>query len=196
MSNDIVMFEMPDGTQVSNDPRWALENMRSAREEALNAFPDRGKIGATDAEIAAQIGNGQHPLQSGQDGNFEVDDLAVDGRMVNPDAARLAQSEGNTPNDPAVTREVPDSNEAVQAVRDEEEARMEAQVEAQNAAAEASSEGGSVAVEDMKGAQLKAELKRRQAERKAAGEEPLDTTGVKKTEQLRKLLQDDDASRS
>lgn len=191
----VVFFEMPGGHKVTNDARYNMFNDEDAREEYLASFADRGRVGSTPEEVAAQTGHGEHPLQSGQDGDFEVDDLAVDGRTVNPDAADAARDAGNTPNDPKVIREVSDSNEAVMAVREAEAKRQEAQAEAAGALAAAGGDEGDGPYEGRTGKQLKAVLARRQAERAAAGEDPIDTAGVTKKAQLAALLRQDDDSR-
>lgn len=194
--DEIVFFEMPDGTKVSNDPRWQYQQGMDAREEALGAFPDRGRVGAPDNELAAQLNPGASTLQTGQEGDFEVDDLAVDGRTTDRAARKEAEDAGNTPNDPEVTREVPDSNEAVLKVRQEEQERQEAEAEAQRALSEAGDDEGEGEYASRTGKQLKAVLARKNAERAADGEEPLDTSGVKKKAQLAELLAADDERQS
>ena len=51
MTQDMVKFLMPDGTEVSNDPRFGLEE---ALTKSLNAQPNRGDVGVTHEEQLAQ----------------------------------------------------------------------------------------------------------------------------------------------
>lgn len=191
----IVFFEMPDGTKVSNDPRWQYQQGVDAREEALGAFPDRGRVGPTPEELQAQLTPNASTIQTGQEGDFEVDDLQVDGRTTDRAAAQEAKDAGNTPNDPAVTREVDDSNEAVLKVREEAQQAQEEAAQAQAELAASDADEGEGEYASRSGKQLKAVLARRNAERAAAGEEPLNTDGVKTKSALAEILAADDESR-
>lgn len=197
MSDNIVKFRMPDGSEVSNDPRWVQEQMAKAQEELLASRPNSGNVGIPDDEMAAQIGRGVAPLQSGQPG---VGDKAV---IENPDKAfdkvggRLLQTSDKDTADqhevnPATDgEEVPDSNEAVLARR---EAKEKAQADYAAAMAQlgddAPQEGQPYS--EWSGPALKAELKRRNAMREAEGVEPIDTSGVRRKAALAELLEEDD----
>jgi hypothetical protein len=191
----IVKFLMPDGSEVSNDPRWHAEQAAKAQEELLASTPNTGHAGIPDEEMAAQIGGGLAPLQSGQPGvgenaTIENPDTAYDttgGRLLQRDDRKAADEAGVNPATDGV--EVEDSNEKVLDRREEVE---QAQQDAADAAAElAAQEDGDTdkPLSEWSPAALKAEVKRVNAERVAAGEEPLDTKGVRKKSELVSLLE-------
>jgi len=194
MSDDIVKFLMPDGTEVSNDPRWAAEKMAQAQEDLLGSVPNTGNAGIPDREMAAQTGGGLAPLQSGQPGvgenaTIENPDTAYDttgGRLLQREDRQAADNAGVNPATDGV--EVEDSNEKVLDSRDELE---KAQEEAASAQAELASEetDTSKPYSEWSSAALKAEVKRVNAERAEAGQEPLDTSGVRKKSELVSLLE-------
>jgi hypothetical protein len=111
------------------------------------------------------------------------------GRQVQKEDVKEQRETGAEP----PTAEVPDSNEAVQAVREDLQ-------KARDAAAEAEAKLGGDGAGDpekpyseWKGAQLKAEALRRNADRENP-EEHIDLSGVTKKSQLVKLLDEDDAN--
>jgi hypothetical protein len=193
---DIVYFLMPDGTKVSNDPRWLATRAADAAAELLASTPYRGNEGIPDEEMLAQVGGGVAPGQSGQPGVGESPAATVDqmlagkvtGAVMNPDAAALATAAGFDPMNPGVpTPETPDSNEAVMAAR-EKAAKAAAALE------EAGEDAGDPEVdkEEWTAKQLKAEALARNAARPPDAQ--IDLSGVKKKSDLVALLKADDAS--
>ena len=209
MSDDIVYFNMPDGTKVSNDPRWLAEQAHgagadAAMEVALEATPYTGNEGIPDAEMAAQVGGGLAPGQSGQEGvgpspTASVEEMArgkVTGAVMSHDAADIARERGATPDKPLVDPpETPDSNEAVLEVREQEQKRQEAAAKAVAALAEAGEDAGDPdkPYSEWSAKQLKAELLRRNSERGADSQ--IDKSGLKSKKDVAAALEDDDNSR-
>lgn len=197
---DIVFFLMPDGTKVSNDPRWLMENMYKAQEAALESTPHTGNVGVTDAEQAAQVGGGVAPGQSGQPGVGEsavatAEQVArgrLGGSLVQVADADAARAAGFTEDDPLLTREVPDSNEAVLAAREAEAKRQATAKKAQDALAEAGEEPGDLNVPyaEWTAKQLKAEITRRNADRDEDSQ--IVTKGLTKKSEVAALLDEDD----
>lgn len=193
---DIVYFNMPDGSKVSNDPRWLNDNQAKALEHALDVTPNRGNAGTPDEEQAAQVGGGVAPGQSGQEGVGESATATLDqmlagqitGAVMQPGDSDLARAAGATPDDPLVSPpETPDSNEAVMAAR-EKAAKAAAALE------EAGEEPGDpdVAKSEWTAKQLKAEVLSRNASRPPDAQ--IDLTGVKRKSDLVEVLEADDAT--
>ena len=195
-NNDIVMFLNPDGSEFSNDPRWVAEKMAEAREEMLNAKPNTGNMGIPDNEMAAQVGGGVAPLQSGQPGvgeNATLDnpDTAFDttgGRLLQLDDRKAADEAGLNPATDGP--EIEDSNEKVLDAREAKEEADAKYAEAQAKLAESDeAEAPDKPLSEWSTPQLKAELARVNAERAAAGQEPLDSKGIRKKSDLASLLE-------
>jgi hypothetical protein len=197
--NDIVTFLMPDGTEVSNDPRWlAKQNAAEYASELLESVPNTGKAGIPDEDMNAQLGNKMAPLQSGQPGVGEnatvTMDEAVAGRFTGQDiqladaqVARDNEFDAENPARPAP--ENPDSNEAVLAAR-------EKAAKAAAALADAGEEPGDPdePYEKWTAKQLKAEALRRNADRPP--DQQLSFEGVKKKADLAALLDADNERHS
>lgn len=186
---DMVVFQMPDGTKVSNDPRFDLQE---ALQDQLDSTENRGDAGISRAEQEAQMQSiHEAPLQENK-----VDDpdsllpTVGSGLQVQKEDVKEAQETGATP----PTQENPDSNERV------EEARKAAKEAAEklSAAAEKLPEEGAgdpdTPYEEWKGAQLKYEVARRNTLKAEAGEPLLDMTGVTKRAQVAEKLREDDAA--
>lgn len=194
MSSDIVKFRMPDGTEVSNDPRWLAEQKMTAQQVALGATPNTGTVGIPDAEMAAQIGGGMAPGQSGQPGVGEAavaseEELAagrLDGRVVNLDLADSGDNSSNEEGDPK-----PDSNEAVLAAREAKAEADEKAAKALQKLADKDQEPGDPdkALGDWTAAQLSFEIARRNQERDA--DDMIDSSNAKRKSDLVTLLEQD-----
>lgn len=194
----IVTFQMPDGTEVSNDPRWVAEMQQEAMEAALEATPNSGVATPHPDDELAAVGGGVGAPQSGQPGvgeaaTFDNPDDALGakltGRVLSTGDARLAEDEGNSPSSPRSTPPEPvDSNARVQEARDRREAQRQAAMEA---LAEAGQEPGDhdKPYEEWTAKQLKAEV----AARKARGED-IDVKGVKKKDELAARLREADSA--
>lgn len=208
-NDDIVYFLMPDGTKVSNDPRWLAEQSHGAGADAamavaLESTPYTGNEGIPDAEMAAQIGGGLAPGQSGQPGVGESPTATLDemlkgqvtGIVGSFDAAEVARERGASPDKPFVEPpEHPDANEKVLEVRAAEQKRQEQAAKAAAALAEAGEEAGdpSKPYSEWSAKQLKAEVLRRNSERDEAGQ--IDTSTVKTKKDAAAALETDDQSR-
>lgn len=140
--NDIVTFLMPNGTEVSNDPRFMSERERRAA-EIEDLGPHDGKVGYTEEELIAGTLRGMQlaPLQSGQEGvgeNAVPEGLPSDsipgltGRDVQEHRdvlmqADVAQDRGVDPTTETVSEEeVVDSNAEVLRTRQEAAERRQA----------------------------------------------------------------------
>lgn len=197
--NDVVTFLLPDGTEVSNDPRWLAEEGRTAMEVAIDSVPNTGKEGSTEAEQSAMMGGGMSAPQSGQPG---VGEHAVEedpnaygragvqsGMSLQLDDAAHAKEQGFSPASPGVEAPEPlDVNAAVQEVREKAAAEREAQVEAQNALSQEDRADLDTPYEEWTGKALTAEIKRRRA---SGREVPMD--GRKKPDAIAALEADDEA---
>lgn len=127
MSDDIVKFHMPDGSEVSNDPRWLAQQAADAANQLLDSVPNTGNAGIPDEEMRAQLGGGLAPGQSGQPGVGEsptatVEEMTagkVTGAVMQTSDAETARERGADPVNPAVTPPEPkDSNEEVLKTRE------------------------------------------------------------------------------
>lgn len=194
--SDIVKFLMPDGTEVSNDPRWLAEQKMSLAEVAVQGTPNTGNVGILDALQQAQVGQGIAPGQSGQPGvgekavatEEEVARGVVSGKVIQPDDAANA----GTP----VSVENPDSNEAVRLAA---EKLAEQEAEAAAALAKLADDGQDPGdpekpYTEWTGKQLQAEVKVRNASRD--DEDKISLTGVKNKGQLADLLTADDEAQA
>lgn len=199
-TNDMVVFNMPDGTKVSNDPRF---DRQKAVQEALKSTPNKGDAGITHEEQVAQT-QVEHPasLNSGQPGvgeNPAPEDPTEDlhGPLGSPaqisqrEDAKKAKEEGASPRNTSVKDPTPvDSNEAVKAVRAKAAKRHAA---AQESLKEAGEEEGdpNQPYSEWSAKQLKAEVAKRNADGRSE-EEMIDTKGVTKKSELAELLEADD----
>ena len=174
MSEDIVKFLMPDGTEVSNDPRWVAEQGKTAMEAALEVTPNRGKEGPTPEEQAATMGGGVSTPQSSQPGVGEhaVEEDPnkygagdVSGRLVQRDDREFANEHGFSASEPGVeSPEAMDVNKAVQEVREKEAQRLEELNEARNALLEEDPDYRGKPYSEWTAKQLTNEVKMRRAQ--------------------------------
>lgn len=181
MSDDIVKFFLPDGTEVSNDPRWLAGNQARALEEALEATPNTGNAGIPDDEQAAQLG---HVSTAGTLTHEQNVAGQVTGAVVQVGDAALAREAGYDATQPAIIPPAPDdSNEAVLAAREAAEKAAKEYADAVAAQAAEAAEGSDDAEEkpltEMTGAELKAKAK----------ELNLDISGLTKKAQLVELIE-------
>jgi hypothetical protein len=194
---DIVVFLMPDGTKVSNDPRFDME---SAREDVQAATEYRGDEGVSAEEFTAQTQVQQMAnLNSGQPGvgeNAAPDPQELIGNTGTPAMQRQkedlaeAQAAGADLTNTSVNDADPvDSNAAVQEVRD-------AQAEAAEALRKASEKLGDEGEGDpdepyskWSVAQLKFEVSKRNADRDEASQ--INISGAKKKSDLAAALDAD-----
>lgn len=201
-TKDMVKFLMPDGTEISNDPRFNIAEMR---EEVLAARPNKGDVGITEDEQKAQT-QVEHPatLNSGQPGVGEnaVDEdpvKAAHGVLGSPaqqrqeEDVKKAQEAGATPHNTSVEDPEPvDSNEKVEEARKAQVEAREKALKAQESLGDEGPGDPSQPYSEWSGKQLKAEALRRNAERGEADQ--LDLSGVTRKSQLAKLLEEDDSS--
>jgi hypothetical protein len=198
--NDMVTFLMPDGTKVSNDPRFGLEE---ALQEQLDATPYSGDAGISLTDQEAQVDNIVTPApQSGQPGVGEkaVAEDPMDyippvgtGMNTDPEAVKLAKEAGGSPVSTSVKDPEPvDSNAKVLKAREAEAARQEALKKAQDKLGEGEPGDPSVPYSDWTAPQLKLEVARRNADR--GDDAQLDMTGMTKKSQVAELLEQDDAA--
>lgn len=200
----MVMFRMPDGTEVSNDPRFDLEE---ALTKSLNSRPTTGSVGITWDEQQAQTqAQRLASIQSGQPGvgeNATVDDATRDlhGPLGSPaqqrqaEDAQKAKEVGASPKSTSVDDDDPvDSNERVLEVR---KAQEEARKSYQKALEKLGEEGEGdpeKPFSEWSPKQLMAEIKKRNADR--AEEEQIQLSGKKKADAVQALEADDEAQAS
>lgn len=207
MSTDnMVTFNMPDGTKVSNDPRFDLAQ---AQQKMIDSTPYIGHAGTPVDEEKAQV-SVEHlaSLQSGQPGvgpNSTLEDPTLDlhGPLGSPaqqkqvEDVRKAEEEGGSPQSTTVQDADPvDSNEAVAAVR---KAHEEAQEKARKAMEKLGEDGEGDPDEsfaDWTGPQLKAEVAKRNADGRPEDEYLVLKSGMKKADVAQMLEDDDDRQAS
>lgn len=196
MSNDMVKFLMPDGTEVSNDPRFGLEE---ALQKQLESTEYTGNAGIPNDEFKAQT-QVEHmaSLNSGQAGvgeNATPEDATRDlhgplgspAQQIQKDDVKQAKEEGGSPASTTVDDAEPvDSN---QAVLDARKAKAEAAKAALEAAGEEEGDPN-VPYSEWSAKQLKNEVAKRNAARDSDNQ--LSLKGLKKKEEVAALLEDDD----
>lgn len=202
--NDMVKFLMPDGTEVSNDPRFDL---REALQKQLNSTPNRGNVGVTQEEWDAQHQNTRlASINSGQPGvgpNATVDDPTEDlhGPLGSP--AQQRQASGGQTLDVDRAREAGGSPKSTTVKDPEPVDSNERVLEARKAAAERFAKAAKVregAGEDpgntekpyhtWSAKQLKEEVARRNADGRSE-EQELKLSGKNKAE-VSAMLEEDD----
>lgn len=202
--NDMVVFLMPDGSKVSNDPRFGLEE---ALQKQLDAQEYSGDEGITEAEQKAQT-QVEHlaSIQSGQPGvgeNATVDDpirdahgpLGSPAQQIQKDDVKQAKEDNGSPKSTSVEDDEPvDSNEKVLEVREEAKKRAEAARKAQEKLGDDGPGDTDKPLSEWSGAQLKAEALRRNAERD--DDNQLDLKGIKTKAQLVEVLEKDNAAQA
>lgn len=203
-NSDIVYFEMPDGTKVSNDPRF---DMDEAMEEIQSSVEYSGDAGIPHEEQKAQT-QVEHmdPLQSGQPGVGENAVPSLEQLIGNTGTPAMqrqkedlaeAQAAGADPMNTSVNDPEPvDSNAAVKAVREATQEQREAY---QKAMEKLGSDGVGDPDEpksEWSVAQLRMEVAARNTDPNRAEEDLIDVSGAKKKSDLVKALEEDDAKSS
>lgn len=199
--NDMVKFLMPDGTEVSNDPRFGLEEALQAQLDSHEYSGDAG-IHPDDQQKQTLV---ERPatLNSGQPGvgeNAVPDDIELDmygplgspaQQMQKEDAAQAA-ADGASPHSTSV--EDPEPVDSNQAVLDARAKRQAAAEKAQEALQEAGEDPGDPEkpYSEWSAKQLKAELLRRNAGRAEVNQIVLEK-GAKKADAAEALDKDDAA---
>lgn len=197
---DMVKFLMPDGSEVSNDPRFGLEE---ALQKQLDATEYSGNAGIADHEAKAQS-SVEHMagLQSGQEGvgpNATTDStqelhgvLGSPAQQRQTEDAQKAQEAGASPAETSVPDAEPvDSNAAVLAARKEKAEAAKAALEAAN------EEPGDPdkPYTEWTAKQLKAEVANRNADGRDEADTLEITRGMKKAD-VAQMLSDDDENRA
>lgn len=193
-TKDMVVFELPDGTKVSNDPRFDLEE---ALQSQLDARENKGDVGITDAEQKAQTQVVRVIDEDPEDPTKELHGPTGSPamRLQKEDLAE-AREAGASPKETSVEDPEPvDSNEAVAQARKELAEAREADAKARAALAEADMEPGDpdTPYAEWTGKQLKAEVARRNAD----GRDPerfIQLKGGMKKSDVAALLDADDNS--
>lgn len=203
MADDIVKFLMPDGTEVSNDPRFGL---KEALQKQLDSTEYRGDAGIPEDEFKAQT-QVEHPasLNSGQPGvgeNAVPEDATKDlhgplgspAQQVQKDDLKEAKEAKASPKSTSVEDAEPvDSNKAVLEARQAKADRAKAALEAAN------EEPGDPEkpYSEWTSKQLKAEIAKRNAETDRAEEDQLQIEkGMKKSDVADLLDSDDERAQS
>lgn len=192
----MVIFTMPDGTAVSNDPEW--HGLDEARKKVLASQAYLGHAGIENDDLlvqtqtdhpaplnSAQPGVGDHATPD--DARAEFSSMAGREALKLSDPVRYAELEAAgwpEPDGP----ELPDSNEEVLKAR---EVKAE---KAKKALEESGAQPGDpdVPYEDWTGPQLKAEITARNAEPDRAEEDQLKPTSKKKADAAALLRADDE----
>lgn len=180
-AKDMVMFRMPDGTEVSNDPRFDLDE---ALTKSLNSRETTGSVGPTwDEQNAQIISEKLAALQSGQPGvgeNATVDDPAKElyGVLGSPaqqrqveDVAKAQEAGASAFSTSTEDDEPVDSNERVQAVREQKAKDNEALQKAIEKLGEEGPGNPEEPYSDWSPKQLVAEVHRRNADESRAEED-------------------------
>jgi hypothetical protein len=194
LPSDMVVFEMPDGTLVSNDPRF---DMAMAHEEQLASHEYTGDAGVPQEEFDAQH---QVKHMAELQGN-EVEDpsklipnVGTPAMQIQVEDLAIARDAGADLTNTSVEDAEPvDSNAAVAAVREATAKQREALQKAQEKLGTEDAGDPNVPMSDWTAAQLRLEVARRNADESRAEEDLIDTSGVKKKSQLVALLEADDA---
>lgn len=203
-TKDMVTFLMPDGTEVSNDPRFGLEEALQKQLDSREYGGDAG-IPADEQEAQTQITH-LASIQSGQPGvgeNATVEDPVKDAHGPLGSPAQQRQTEdvqkaaevGGTPQETAVEDPDPvDSNEAVLSQRKAKADAAEKFRKAQEKLAAADEEPGEGEPStDWTGNQLKAEVAKRNADGREEDDFLVIKKGMKKDDVV-KMLEEDSAA--
>lgn len=199
MADDIVYFLLPDGTKVSNDPRFDLAE---TLEEYEGSVEYSGDVGVPADEFQAQHqvehlatmnsgqpGVGENPVPDPQD---LIGPMGTDAMQRQQEDLAKAQEGGYDLTNPAITGPEPvDSNAAVQEVR---QAKRDAQEELRKAQEKLGKDDVGDPDEPYSKwnqKQLRLEIARRNAERNE--NDQIDVSSAKKKSDLSQALDDDDA---
>lgn len=170
---DTVYFLLPDGTKISNDPRFPLAEMRA---RVLTARPHSGVEAFRDAEVKVATAGSSDTSQEGVGDASDVLQGRQDGRTLQHRDRILAEMTGVNSRNPATQVEPKiDANEEVLKLREDEEPETDLdQLQGKS-------------YDEWSSTDLKSEVKRR----REAGRE-IDTSGVTRKAQLASLLREDD----
>lgn len=201
MSDDIVKFLLPDGTEVSNDPRFDLEK---ELQKQLDNTPYGGDAGIKEHEQKAQTQVERvASMNSGQPGvgeNAVPDDVVKDAhgplgspaQQVQEEDRKKAEEAGADPKSTSVEDDEPvDSNQAVLEAREAEAKRQEVAAKAAAKLGEDGPGDTEKPYSEWSPAQIKAEVARRNAER--GDDDQLVLKGKKKADAVKMLEEDDEA---
>lgn len=203
-TKDMVHFELPDGTKVSNDPRFGLEE---ALQDQLDSSEYTGDAGVhrDDQEAQTQVTH-VASMNSGQPGvgdNATPDDAVKDAygplgspaQQMQKDDVKEAKEAGASPKSTSVEDPEPvDSNQAVLDARKAREEAAEAFRKAQEKLAAADMEPGDPdqPYSEWKPNQLKLEVARRNADGRDEAQFLKIKAGMKKSD-VADMLDEDDA---
>ena len=189
---DMVKFRMPDGTMVSNDPRFDLD---AAMAKSLENTAQRGSEGPTWDEQQAQILSAGRPEQSTGDPTRDLHGpVGSPAQITQKEDAEAAAAAGASPSNTSVDDADPvDSNEEVAKVRESLAADQEAQARAEAKLGDDGPGDPDVAYEDWTGKQLLAEVARRNAQEDRDEEDRIEAKKGMKKADVADLLYADDA---
>ena len=201
---DMVKFLMPDGTEVSNDPRFGLQE---ALQKSLESTPNTGNAGIPQAEFEAQHQvMHESKLNSGQPGvgpNATLEDptgelhgvLGSPAQQRQKEDAQKAAEDGASPQNTSVDDPDPvDSNEKVLEVREAVEKARKQALKAATKRAEAEEEpgDGDKPYTEWSSKQLVEELTKRNAARAETGQDAIEVEGRKTIASVAAALTADD----
>ena len=198
---DMVTFLMPDGTEVSNDPAFGLQEALQAVEDSQEYTGDAG-IHPDDQKAQTQVEH-MASLQSGQPGvgpNATVDDPTKDlhgvlgspAQQIQKDDMAKAKEDGASPMETSIEDAEPvDSNEAVLQERARRQALRDKAMEALEKAGEDPGDPDKP-YSEWTAKQLKAEVARRNADGRSEEDSLELQQGMKKAD-VATMLDDDDA---
>lgn len=204
MSNkDMVVFELPDGTEVSNDPRFDLEE---ALTKSLNSRPTTGDVGITwDEQEAMTQATRVAALNAAQEvGDEKISEdptkdlygpLGPPAHREQKEDAKEAAEAGGSPQSTTTEDEPPvDANEKVKEVREAKEKAREAHQKALEKLGDDGPGDPNEPYSEWSPKQLKEEILRRNAEEDRHEDDQLEVPRQKA--EAAKLLEDDDARQS
>lgn len=203
MTDNMVKFLMPDGTEVSNDPKFGLEE---ALQKMLDATPNKGDVGVSVEEQKAQTQvereASMNSTQPGVGSNPVPDDIVKDAygplgspaQQLQKDDAAKAAEDGANPSSTSVDDAAPvDSNAEVLKVREAQEAARAKYQKAVDALGDDGPGSYDEPYTDWTGKQLKAEVAKRNADGRDEESYIKLTSGMTKPD-VATLLDADDAA--
>jgi hypothetical protein len=190
-TKDMVYFLMPDGTKVSNDPRFDLDE---ANTKMLNSRENKGDMGIHFDDQAAQTQVERVIDQDPEDPTKELyGPLGSPAQQRQKEDFEKAQELGASPKETAVEDPEPvDSNEAVLKVRELRREQARKLVKAEEGLGDEGAGDPDEPYTKWSGAQLKHEIATRNVGRPEDAQLEL-KKGMKKAE-VAKLLEQDDAT--
>jgi hypothetical protein len=181
---------MPDGTKVSNDPRFDLEE---ALQGSSNPEPNRGDVGDPRATSRRPRPPSAHRRPAGNNGprRPQRPDPHAGNGSAGPEGRRQG---GRRDWRHSPHAENPDSNEEGRGGPQGRRGRPAGIAKAQEKLDEDGAGDPNVDMDEWTSAQVMYELRRRNAAKADAGEPLIDLTGVSKKSQVVELLREDDAA--